>query len=59
MPTRFDKMPMRDVPLLELRCRMPVAMVMTMPPLLRLNPRLLQLARRPRHKLQRERRKKR
>jgi hypothetical protein len=59
MPTRFDKMPMRDVPLLELRCRMPVVMVMTMPPLLRLNPRLLQLARRPRHKLQRERRKKR
>jgi DNA repair protein RAD7 len=59
MPTRFDKTPMRDVLLLELRCRMPVAMAMTMPPLPRLNPSRLQLARRPRRKLQRERRKKR
>jgi hypothetical protein len=59
MPTRFDKTPMRDVLLLELRCRMAVAMAMTMPPLPRLNPRRLQLARRPRRKLQRERRKKR
>lgn len=50
---------MRDVLLLERRCRMAVAMAMTMPPLPRLNPRWLQLARRPRRKLQRERRKKR
>jgi len=59
MPTRFDKTPMRDVLLLELRCRMLVAMAMTMPPLPRLNPSRLQLARRPKRKLQREKRKKR
>jgi hypothetical protein len=57
MPTKFDKTPMPDVLLLELRIRLLVATTMLLPQTL--NPRLLQLARRPRHKLRRERRKKR
>jgi hypothetical protein len=57
MPTKFDKTPMPDVLLLELRIRLLVATTMLLPQTP--NPRLLQLARRPRHKLRRERRKKR
>jgi hypothetical protein len=55
MPTRFDKMPMPDELLPEPPYRIPV--VTTILPLK--NPRLLPLARRPRHKPPRERRKKR
>ena len=57
MPTRFDKMPMPDEPLLGLQCRLPAAMMTLLPP--RLNPKLLQLERRPRHKPPSARRKKR
>jgi len=57
MPTRFAKMPMPDEPLLGLQCRLPAAMMTLLPP--RLNPKLLQLERRPRHKPPSARRKKR
>jgi hypothetical protein len=50
-------MPMPDEPLLELQCRLPVAMTTLLLP--RLNPKLLQLERRPRHKQPSGKRKKR